>query len=129
MRLFLVALSIMFTVSASAVSLASLTMLNAVTVTGSSERFTPWSGQKVFYANGTTTAGAGAATIIIEGSGVNSTVTGNWVTLGTITLTLGTVSTSDGFPSSANWKYVRARVSAISGTNGTVSVYMASPSN
>ena len=63
--------------------------------------------------------GALTATVIIEVSndGVNACST----PLGTIVLS-GTTLTSDGFTSSAPWKYVRARISAISGTNATIDV-------
>lgn len=74
---------------------------------------------KTFQAKGTTTAGVGAATVIIE---VTNDTTWPWITLGTITLTLGTVATSDGLAMLAGWKYVRARLSAISGTGAAVSV-------
>ena len=43
--------------------------------------------------------------------------------LGTITLT-GTTQTSDGFTTTAPWKYVRARVTAITGTSAAVKVLM-----
>jgi hypothetical protein len=39
-------------------------------------------------------------------------------------LTLGTAATSDGFAAANNWQYYRANVSAISGTNAKVTVYM-----
>jgi len=74
-----------------------------------------------FQASGTTSAGAGAATIKIQVSNDNS----NWLDLGTITLTLGTAATSDGFASYAAWAYVRANVTAISGTNASVTVTLA----
>lgn len=63
--------------------------------------------------------GAVSATIVIDVSndGVNAVTTA----LGTITLS-GTTSASDGFTTSAPWKYVRARITAISGTNATVNV-------
>jgi len=65
--------------------------------------------------------GAVSATVVIDVS--NDGV--NWVStvMGTITLS-GTTSSSDGFTSDAPWKYVRARVTAISGTGATVQVYM-----
>lgn len=64
--------------------------------------------------------GAVTATIVFDVSndGVNACTT----TLGTITLT-GTTVNSDGFTTSAPWKYVRARVTAISGTGAVVNVY------
>lgn len=68
-----------------------------------------------------TGTGAVTATVIIDVSndGINAVTT----VLGTITLT-GTTSSSDGFTTNAPWKYVRARVTAISGTGATVQVYM-----
>lgn len=62
------------------------------------------------------------ATVDIEYSndGVNALDTPG----GTITLS-GTTSHSDGFTSqNAPWKYVRANVTAVSGTDATVQVYM-----
>lgn len=65
--------------------------------------------------------GAVSATVVIDASNIST----HWCTtpLGTITLS-GTTSHSDGFTSTAPWKYVRARVTAISGTNATVTVNM-----
>ena len=49
----------------------------------------------------------------------------NWCTtaLGTITLT-GTNSSSDGFTTQAPWRYVRANVTAITGTGASLNVLM-----
>src|SRR6266850_1094733 len=57
--------------------------------------------------------GSVSATVIIEVSndGINA-----------ISTPLGTITDSDGFTSNAPWKFVRARVSAISGTGATVSI-------
>jgi len=65
--------------------------------------------------------GTVTATIVIDVS--NDGV--YWVStpMGTITLS-STDSASDGFTSSAPWKYVRARITAISGTGATVQVCM-----
>lgn len=64
--------------------------------------------------------GAVTATVVIDVSNDNI----NWLdtVMGTITLS-GTTSDSDGFTTNAPWKYVRARVTAISGTGATVQVY------
>ncbi len=69
-------------------------------------------------ANGTTSSGTGSATIVIEVSN-NGTV---WLAspLGTITLTLGTTATADGFQADTSFAYMRARVTAISGTGASV---------
>lgn len=65
--------------------------------------------------------GAVTATVVIDVS--NDGVYWCSTVMGTISLS-GTTSSSDGFVSDAPWKYVRARVTAISGTGATVQVYM-----
>lgn len=63
--------------------------------------------------------GAVTATVVIDCSNDGT----YWCStpLGTITLS-GTTSSSDGFTTVAPWKFVRARVTAISGTGATVTV-------
>lgn len=82
---------------------------------------TSWKALRTFSASGTTSAGAGAATIIVYGSNEGNNV---WVTLGTLTLVLATTVTADtntaAFVSYAPWKYVCAVVTAISGTGASV---------
>ena len=68
-----------------------------------------------------TGTGAVTATIVIDAS--NDGTYAVSTVLGTITLS-GTTSSSDGFTTDAPWKYVRARVTAISGTSATAQVYM-----
>lgn len=74
-----------------------------------------------FQATGRTTAGAGAATVVLYGS--NDGV--NYLTLGTITLTLSTAETSDGFTSDNAWRLYRSSVTAISGTGALASAFLA----
>lgn len=66
-----------------------------------------------------TGTGAVTATVVIDVS--NDATYAVATALGTITLS-GTTSDSDGFTTNAPWKYVRARVTAISGTGATVNV-------
>ena len=68
-----------------------------------------------------TGTGAVSATVAIEVSNDNT----NWCStaMGTITLS-GTTSSSDGFTTAAPWKYIRANVTAISGTGASVTVLM-----
>lgn len=75
-----------------------------------------------FSAFGNTTSGSGAAVVNIYVSNHPS----NFIAspLGTISLTLGTSVTSDGFAMSGNWSYVKAEVMSISGTNAKVTVQM-----
>lgn len=75
-------------------------------------------GRCTIEAYGTTSASTGAASITIQVSNNGST----WQTAGTISLTLGTVQTSDGFAMDAPWVYIRANVASISGTGASVSV-------
>jgi hypothetical protein len=77
-----------------------------------------WTGAKTFQAHGTTSSGAGAATIQVQGSH-NGT---NWDTLGTISLTLATTTSSDSFTSSDSYAKLRGNVTAISGTGAEVSL-------
>jgi hypothetical protein len=102
-------------------------LLDAATTTGAgpawNERDTTANSTYVFHtfqAVGSTTAGSGAATVIIQVS--NDGV--NYLTMGTITLTLGTSETTDGFAVINNWNFYRANLSAVSGTGAAVSVYM-----
>lgn len=98
---------------------------SATTATGSSKGYS-FSDALSFQARGATSAGAGAATIVIEGTNFErAAADGDWDTVGTITLTLSTTTSSDGFVvDGAGGKYLwyRARVSAISGTDASVDV-------
>jgi len=103
----------------------STALLTAATTTASGAAQKPITVPRTYHAFGTTSAGAGAATIVIEVSNIETPATdADWILMGTITLTLGTTQTSDGFASHAAWRNVRARVTAISGTTATVSVQM-----
>jgi hypothetical protein len=64
--------------------------------------------------------GSVSATILIE---VCNDQSMGALPLGTITLS-GTTSATDGLATQATWNWVRARVSAVSGTSATVSVVM-----
>lgn len=66
-----------------------------------------------------TGTGTISSTVVIEVSN-NGT---DWVTAGTITLS-NTSTLSDGFAINAKWGFVRARVSAISGTNAKATTYV-----
>lgn len=92
------------------------------TATGAQTTVFKDSTKATFQAYGTTTAGTGSVTVLIQGSNIDDT--NAFVTLGTISLTLGTTVTADGFTTDAPWKYVRANVSAISGTGASVNVLM-----
>jgi hypothetical protein len=101
-------------------------ILNGATTTATGTSYQRNGPQAVFQCYGATTAGAGSATILIEVSALPTpAATLDWVTAGTITLAaLATTRTTDGFAMNAPWKWARARVTAISGTNATVSCYM-----
>jgi hypothetical protein len=112
---------------ASGSALAPITvaaLLAAALVTGAGSGVAGVAKTKTFTAYGTTGSGAGAATITIEGS-VDGT---HWdaTPIGTINLTLGTTASSDSFTSNDRYAFVRAHVTAISGTGASVTVKMGS---
>jgi hypothetical protein len=75
-----------------------------------------------FQMYGATTSGVGTATVLIQGSNIDSA--NMYITIGTISLTLGTTVTADGFTTTAPWKYVRANITALTGTGANVTVLM-----
>ncbi len=103
----------------------SVKLLDAATAQGAGLAHHPRNDIRTFQATGTTSNGAGAATIKIQGSNVASPSSdGEWIDLGTITLTLATTVSGDGFVSNAPWRHVRANVTAISGTGAAVTAWM-----
>lgn len=102
-------------------------LLNAATATGAGDAWHPRDTSAIatytqhsFQAVGSTTTSTGAATVLIQVS--NDGV--NYITLATITLSLTTSPSSDGFAVANSWEYYRANLSAISGTGAKVTVYM-----
>src|SRR3972149_3373366 len=93
--------------------ISSVRLLDAVLVTGAGASRAPWYKDRTFQASGSTSAGVGAAAVKIQVSNDNV----NWILIGTISLTLGVAVTTDGFASDAAWRYVRANVDSISGTD------------
>jgi hypothetical protein len=82
----------------------------------------PWSTFQAIV-TGTGTVGA---TVVMQGTNQDDTFNGiktNWVTINTFTLT-GTTTATDGSTSVSTWRYVRANITAISGTGATVEVLM-----
>lgn len=107
-------------------SVSSVIALSAATATGAGEIHQLACSNRTYQAYGATSAGAGAATVVIEASDLPSPATGtrvDWVELGTISLTLSTTRVSGAFASLARWRHVRPYVSAISGTDAAVTVY------
>lgn len=97
------------------------TLLNEAVAAGAGASFDLKDAYRMaLQAKGVTTSGSGAAVVDVQAS--NDGV--NWLTLGTISLTLGTSETSDGFVAEARWGAVRGYVQSISGTGAKVSLYM-----
>jgi len=102
----------------------STLMLNAATATGPGPAF-EIRGTNQLYANrsfqavGVMSSSTGTTSVAIEVS--NDGI--NYITLGTITLSLTTSASSDAFYVQTVYEYYRANVTQIT-TNGTVSVYM-----
>lgn len=97
-------------------------LIDAATVTGAGSKIGRKPGLTSVLGYGTTASGAGAATINIEVSNEGT----QWVVAGTLTLTLATTVTTgtntDGFNINAGWSFIRANVTAISGTGAAVTV-------
>jgi hypothetical protein len=66
-----------------------------------------------------TGTGAVSATVVVQVSNYD----GNWLNLGTLTLS-GTDTASAGLALDAHWAYIRADLTAISGTGASVDVIM-----
>lgn len=99
---------------------ATQLILNSATATGAGEIF-PALITRTFHGYGTTASGSGSADIDIQVSNDGL----SWITAGTIQLhSLATSVTADGLAVTVPWKYVRANVTAISGTGASVSVIM-----
>lgn len=96
----------------------SYEILTDVTTPAASEAISVGSNNKAFQVKGSTSSGAGAASVVVE---VSNDPAWPWITLATISLTLGTTATSEGVVMLAGWKWVRIRVASISGTDAKVS--------
>jgi hypothetical protein len=97
-------------------------LLSAVTTTATGAAVsTIGHGARSFQATGVTSAGSGAAQIVIE---VTNNTDWPWMTYATIDLTLGTSAVSEGLGHYEEWKWenVRGRVVTITGTGATVSL-------
>jgi hypothetical protein len=97
------------------------TLLLAKTATGAGSAENGVQGTKTYQASGTTTAGAGAAVILVQGSCDEGA---NWDTIGTISLTLATTTSSDSFTSDDHYTLIRGNVQSISGTGASVNLAM-----
>lgn len=105
----------------STVALTRTALLSAATATGAGSAVADAGSPPSFTA---TVAGTGSvsATVLIQ---ARNTASGQWITLGTITLS-GTTAAADGFASLARYMEYRANVTAISGTGAAVTVDMGS---
>lgn len=97
-----------------------VTLLDSADGTGAGSTFPLPSGRVTLQANGSVSASTGSASIAVQVSNDGA----NWLTLGTITLSLTTSESSDGFASDAPWAFVRGNVTSISGTGAAVSLLM-----
>lgn len=85
----------------------------------------PWLYKDALYSSFQATCygtGTVSATVVIDFS--NDGITPNASTSLTITLSSGASPLGDGTTISAPWKYCRARVTAVTGTNAVVMAYM-----
>ena len=103
----------------------SFSGVNSTAITAASTptfKESPWSTfQAIITGTGTVTA-----TVLIQGSNEEATFNGakaNWVLIDTYSLT-GTTTNTTGSTSVSTWRYVRANVTAITGTGSVVEVIM-----
>jgi hypothetical protein len=96
------------------------TLLNSVTtpVTGSS--YNVASKEERNFVCSVEGTGAVSATVLLEASNNNQ----QWFTLATFSLS-GTDSDADGYVSDDAWQFIRAKVTAVSGTGAAVTMTMA----
>ena len=120
MKLFILFLSLFcstFLFAANRGQVQVTTLLNNVSSTGAGSSFIPLNTNRTFQGSGTA-AGAGACTMLVQVS--NDDVV--WTTDATLSLTLSASTSSAIHNMDEAWKYVRGNVTAISGTNATVSL-------
>lgn len=99
----------------------SFVLLSSATATGAGTEWDVNAAERTYQVWGTTSAGSGAATIVIEVSNKETpSADEDWTTLATLSLTLGTTQVNEGTSSVVPWRHVRANVTAISGTDATV---------
>jgi hypothetical protein len=102
----------------------NFTLLNAQTTTNTGNPFEPpLRGLRTFGSTLTCTSGNCTATVLFEVS-MDKVA---WVTMATTTYSSAASPQADGFVSDSTWPYVRASVTAISGTGAAVSAYLNMP--
>lgn len=95
-------------------------ILSAKTATGAGSVFMPLGPKRSFQALGTTASGSGAAVVAL----LVSDDCVNYISAGTVTLTLGVAATTDGFVTDSHWKCIKANVNSISGTGASVDAWI-----
>lgn len=99
---------------------ATTVLMDAATAPATGTAVEPISAQRTFQAKLTTSSGNGSGTVIIEVSNDNV----GFVTAGTIVFASAACPQNDGFSSVTPWRYVRARLTAIAGTDAALTVTM-----
>jgi hypothetical protein len=99
---------------AAALAAGSTYVFQNAVATGRSAAIGTPSGPKTFQAWGSTTAGTGTAVITVDCSNNGGQ---SWDTLGTVTLVLGTATTSNSFQSQDRCVQISGNVSTLTGTS------------
>lgn len=102
-------------------AITATTLLNAVIATGAGTAVAGTQ-RATFQLFGTVSTSTGSATVLIEGSNDNV----HWSTLDSLALTLGTTATMDFGVVVDPWLFVRGNVTALTGTDATVTLIRAS---
>lgn len=104
---------------------SSVKLLDAATGTTTGSTHSPIQNERTYQVQHSTTAGAGAATVVIQVSDVDApAVAGDWIDFATFTLTLSTSLATEGVTMDAPWRHVRGKVTAISGTGASITLWM-----
>lgn len=101
--------------------ISCVNILTNATATGAGSSHPVWSVKKTFQGTGSVSASTGSVDVDIEVSNDNV----NFIVMGSVSLSLTTTPSTDGFTTDSPWKYVRANVTAITGTDATVTITMA----
>lgn len=100
---------------------AKFLIKNAI-VTGAGATVITYGDSRVIQVDGATTAGAGAATVLVQ---ARASEDAGWVTLHTFTLVLSSTLASSAHFSEQPWPLIRLNVTAISGTGASISGWVA----
>jgi hypothetical protein len=103
---------------------SSVPLLNAVSTPGVGAAHFGRGAKRTFQAYGEVASGTGAARVDVEVSDAVSPTANDWLTFGTVNLSLSTTRDTGGFTSDARWRWVRGNLISVSGTTPSITLVM-----